>query len=399
MIELTKKKKLIIGGAAASAVILGVGIFAVTRGSSGGNGEAEAYTTQVSMLTTSSVGLVDRFAGVVEPQQTLKIQKASDKNVKEVFVKEGDTVTKGTPLFSYDVDEIQLKLSEAELEMERITNEISTLYDQIELLQKEKENAPESEVFSYTTQILTAQNDVKRAEYNKKSKAVEIEQIRNSMENSTVVSEIDGIVKSINDGSVQVYYDSGADDAYITILSNNEYRIKGTINEQNMSAITVGQTMMVHSRVDEDLAWSGTVAEIDTQNPVTNDSYYYYAGDSSTMSSSYNFYVELDEDALLMLGQHVFMEPDIGQTEAKTGIWLPDYYICYEDELTYVWAADKNDELEKREVILGNFDDTLFEYEITSGLTTEDFIAFPDDTLEEGMHCNKDSGMTGDVMK
>ena len=148
-------------------------------------------------------------------------------------MKEGDTVTKGAPLFSYDTDEIQMKLSEAELELERINTEISTLYSQIETLQNEKAKAPESEAFSYTTQILTAQNDVKRAEYNQKSKGVEIEQIRKSLENSTITSEIDGVVKSINDGS-QASYGYDNDTSYMTILSNNEYRIKGTINEQNM---------------------------------------------------------------------------------------------------------------------------------------------------------------------
>lgn len=389
MKELSKKKKIIIGGAAA-IVIVGLGIFIAVRTSSENSNEATAYTFQVSTLTSNSIGLVNRFAGVVEPQKTLKIQKASDKKIKEIYVNEGDTVTKGAPLFSYDVDEIQLNLSTAELELERITNEISTLYEQIELLEKEKKSAPESEVFSYTTQILTAQNDIKRAEYNKKSKSVEIDQIKKSMENATVVSEIDGIIKSINDGSTGVNYDSGSEDAFITILSDSEYRIKGTINEQNMSSISVGQTMFVHSRTDADLAWSATITEIDTQNPVNKENYY-YSSDENTMSSSYNFYVELDEAAFLMLGQHVFMEPDIGQTAEKNGLWLPDYYICFEDEQPYVWTSNKKDKLEKREIVLGEFDDTLAEYEITSGLTSEDFIAFPDDTLEEGMPCNKES--------
>ena len=97
--------------------------------------DPEVYTTRVSLLSTSSAGIVNRFAGVVEPQKTVKIQKATDRQVKELFVKEGDTVSKGTPLFSYDVDEMQLKLSSAELEFERITNEIATLNDQIKLLQ------------------------------------------------------------------------------------------------------------------------------------------------------------------------------------------------------------------------------------------------------------------------
>ena len=390
MIELNKKKNFLIGGISAAVLIGGIGIFSITKGTFGSTADIEVYTTQVSMLTSSSTGLADRFAGVVEPQETLKIQKASDKNVKEIYVKAGDTVTKGMALFSYDIDEIELKLSEAELELERINNEISTLYEQIELLENEKKNAPESEVFSYTTQILTAENNAKRAEYNKKAKAAEIEQIKTSMENTTVISEIDGIVKSVNDDTSQMmYYDSESDNAFITILSNNEYRIKGKINEQNMVSIMTGHPVTVHSRVDEDIAWSGTITEIDTGNPVQNSNNYYYEGDESTMSSSYHFYVELDESAPLMLGQHVFMEPDLGQNTDKSGLWLPDYYICFEDESTYVWAANKKDKLEKRDIVIGNFDETLYAYEIVSGLTANDFICFPDDTLEEGLHCNK----------
>ena len=396
MIKLTKKTKWIIGGISAAILIGSIGIIAAVKHSFNDAGDMEVYTTQVSMLTSSSIGLVDRFAGVVEPQETLKIQKATDKNVKEIFVQAGDTVTKGTALFSYDVDEIRLKLSEAELELERITNEISTLYDQIELLEEEKKKAAENEIFSYTTQILTAENSVKRAEYNKKVKTAEIEQIEASLENTTVVSEIDGIIKSVSDDSSQMmYYDYESDNAFITILSNSEYRIKGTINEQNMGSITIGQPMTIHSRIDEDLSWSGTVSEIDTGNPVQDNNNYYYEGDSSTMSSSYYFYVTLDETAPLMLGQHVFMEPNIGQDEIKSGLWLPDYYICFEDETAYVWAANAKDKLEKREIVVGKYDENLMEYEIVTGLSANDFICFPEETLEEGMRCNMNSDKTG----
>lgn len=403
---MTKKKKIIFisAGAAVVLILLIIIWFFVSRKSSSSADGAVAYTTPVSMLTTSTTGMVNRYAGVVEPQKTVKIQKASDKNVKEVFVKEGDTVTKGAPLFAYDTDEIQMKLSEAELELERIGTEISTLYNQIETLQAEKEKAPESEVFSYTTQILTAQNDVKRAEYKQKSKGVEIEQIRKSLENATVTSEIDGIVKSINDGTQNSYgYDN--DSSYMTILSNNEYRIKGTINEQNMYAISTGQEMLVHSRIDEDLVWRGTVTEVDTENPVSNQNNMYISSgsDTNTTSSSYNFYVELSDEAVLMLGQHVFMEPDVGQNETKEGLWLSSYYLVFDGNDAYAWVCGKNDKLEKRKITTGQHDETMDEYEITSGLTPEDAIAFPDDTLTEGMPCvnaasQGDADMSGSDM-
>ncbi len=399
---MTKKKKIIFISAGAAAILLiliGIWFFVFRKSSSAADGVV-AYTTPVSMLTSTSTGGVNRYAGVVEPQQTVKIQKASDKNVKEVFVKEGDTVTKGAPLFSYDTDEIQMKLSEAELELERITTEISTLYNQIETLQNEKDKAPESEAFSYTTQILTAQNDVKRAEYNQKSKGVEIDQIRKSLENSTVTSEIDGVVKSINDGSQSSYGYEG-DSAYMTILSNNEYRIKGTINEQNMYAISAGQEMLVHSRIDESIVWRGTVTEVDTENPVNNQNSMYYSSnsDTNTSSSSYNFYVELTDEAMLMLGQHVFMEPDLGQTETKEGLWLSSYYLIFDGNDAYAWVCGKNDKLEKRQITTGQYDETMDEYEITSGLTLEDSIAFPEDTLTEGMPCVNTGSQAGSEME
>lgn len=405
---MTKKKKIIFisaGAANCSGDSNRHLLFCFQKSSSAADG-AVAYTTPVSMLTSTSIGTVNRYAGVVEPQKTVKIQKASDKNVKEVFVKEGDTVTKGTPLFSYDTDEIQMKLSEAELELERITTEISTLYNQIETLQNEKAKAPESEAFSYTTQILTAQNDVKRAEYNQKSKGVEIEQIRKSLENSTITSEIDGVVKSISDGSQTSYgYDNDTDTAYMTILSNNEYRIKGTINEQNMYTISTGQEILVHSRIDESITWRGTVTEVDTENPVSNQNNMYSSGsDTNTSSSSYNFYVELADEAVLMLGQHVFMEPDLGQTETKEGLWLPAYYLVIDGNDAYVWVCGKNDKLEKRQITTGEHDEETDEYEITSGLTPEDSIAFPEDTLTEGMPCvnagsqgDSDMGISGNM--
>lgn len=401
---MTKKKKIIFisaGAAAILVILIGIWFFVFRKSSSAADGVV-AYTTPVSMLTSTSTGTVNRYAGVVEPQQTVKIQKASDKNVKEVFVKEGDTVTKGAPLFSYDTDEIQMKLSEAELELERITTEISTLYNQIETLQNEKAKAPESEAFSYTTQILTAQNDVKRAEYNQKSKGVEIDQIRKSLENSTVTSEIDGVVKSINDGSQSSYgYGYENDSSYMTILSNNEYRIKGTINEQNMYAISTGQEMLVHSRIDESIVWRGTVTEVDTENPVSNQNSMYYSSnsDTNTSSSSYNFYVELTDEAMLMLGQHVFMEPDLGQTETKEGLWLSSYYLIFDGNDAYAWVCGKNDKLEKRQITTGQYDETMDEYEITSGLTLEDSIAFPEDTLTEGMPCVNTGSQGGSEME
>ena len=51
----------------------------------------------------------------------------------------------------------------------------------------------------------------------------------------------------------------------------------------------------------------------------------------------------------------------------------------------YVWADDGNGRLEKRTVELGEYDAALDEYEILSGLSEDDLIAWPMEGLYEGV--------------
>lgn len=116
------------------------------------------------------------------------------------------------------------------------------------------------------------------------------------------------------------------------------------------------------------------------------------SGDSQTSSSTYPFYVELGSSDGLMLGQHVYIEMDEGQEDKKEGLWLSEYYIVdAQTNSPYVWAADKDNRLEKRSVILGQYDEELGEYEIADGLTKKDLIAYPSGLLREGMKTTTNS--------
>ena len=85
---------------------------------------------------------------------------------------------------------------------------------------------------------------------------------------------------------------------------------------------------------------------------------------------------------------------DNGQDEQEDGIWLEDYYFITDDDgavTNYVWAADANNKLEKREVTLGDFNDETFKYEVLDGLTVDDYIAFPGDDCVEGAPVTQNS--------
>lgn len=355
--------------------------------------EDAVYVDSVKVLAGlgSGTGMIQRYAGVIEPQETWEVKLENERTVEECYVKEGDTVKKGQKLFTYSVSEAEDKLAQAEIDLERCLNEIEGAKTRIEQYEKEKKKASADEQLSYSIQISQEQVTIRSSEHEYKSKGLEIEQLKEQLEDCIVTSEIDGVIKSINDpnsSSNSYLSDSTSDAAYITVLQVGDYRVKGKVNEQNIDQIMEGMDMIVHSRVDDTVIWRGTIAEINRDKGESNSesSYFYSSSDSSTSSTNYPFYVELASSEGLMLGQHVYMEPDMGQEDKKEGIWLDDYYfVVNEDGSAYTWAAAASNVLEMREVTLGEFDQELSKYQIVSGLTEEDYIAVPYDELTEGL--------------
>lgn len=383
---MSKKKVGIIIGVVVLAAAATVGglYFSGKIGHKAGGSEDKVFVQTVSTVMSQYGGDNNRYSGVVEPQGSWDVNKDGDRTVKEVFVKAGDEVKEGDQLFTYDTEDLALQLEQQKLELENIANEIAGYNTQIAELQAEKAAAPADQQFEYTTQIQTAQASIKQSEYNRKSKQAEIDKTQKSIDNSVVTSKIAGVVKSINESGMD---ENGNSAAYMTILATGEYQVKGIVNETNMSMINAGQSVIIRSRVDETLTWKGTISKIDTENTVTSnsDSYSDSSNDDTTTTTKYPFYVALDSMDGLILGQHVYIELDMGQGEKKDGIWLTSSYIIQKDGDPYVWVANDREKLEKRTIELGEYDENLDEYEIKSGLTEEDYIAWPIDGMEEGM--------------
>ncbi len=360
--------------------------------------EDAVYVDQVSVITgygSTGSTVADRYAGEVEPQATLEVKLENDRTVKQCFVKEGQEIKEGQRLFVYDTKDDEDKLAQAEIDIERAEGDIELLNKSIAQNEKDKKNASADDQLSYTTQILSDQNEIKQKEYEIKSKQLEIKNLKETIANATVTAEMAGIVQSITDpnssSSASSYSSSGDSSVYIKILAAGDYRIKGSVNEQNLQNLQAlydsATPVLVHSRVDASKTWNGTISEIKTDRAEENsDSNSYMWGSSSDSgSSNYTFYVELDTSEGLILGQHVYMEADEGQKETKTGMWLGEYYIEQDDDGTaYVWRANKDNVLEKHPVTLGEYDQDLMEYEIKDGLSEDDYITVVQDGLTEG---------------
>ena len=339
------------------------------------------------------------YAGVIVAQKTVDVKYDQSKTIDEILVQEGDKVKKGDKLLTYNVESIQLQIDAAKLEVEGYQNTIENNKAQIAELEQEKNSVTGDAQVSYTTQILALQSDNARTEYEIKTKNVDIAKLENSLKNAFVVAPIDGTVKDLKDpadsqsGGMEggMYGGMGdAADVIMKIAALGDYRVKGTFNEQNAAQIYQGAPMLLHSRVD-DTVWHGTITEIDT-NPQQNDNsnMMYYGGGMSDDSSSskYTFYVEPESLEGFMLGQHLLLEPDL-QSDSdvdKEGLWLYSNFVLWDGSRNYVWAKTARDTIEKRYVELGTVDDACGDCQILSGLSDDDYIAFPADYIEEGMH-------------
>jgi HlyD family secretion protein len=364
-----------------------------------GGSKESVYVQSVEALSNmGGIAPGDHFLGLVVSEHVTKIEKDSDKAVKELLVQEGDDVKEGQELFSYDTDELQLNYDKKCLELEQLKASIESYKTQIKQLENERAFVTGSEKLRYTLEIQSTQLDMKEAELKIKTKEKEVEQAAQLLENSTVVSPVVGRVQDINESGTN---NQGEPAAYITIQQIGSYRVKGVLGELQRGGIQEGDRVTMVSRTDESKAWSGTVALVDYENPTQGsnmDRYYGMSSDEMTAASKYPFYVDLDSTEGLMLGQHLYirLETEEGQ---PAGIPISSAFLCYaEDGSAFVWAEHKG-KLEKRPVTLGEYNAMTDAQEILSGISLEDYLAFPDETCQEGVSTTREQPAVPEIQE
>ncbi|MDE5781904.1 MAG: efflux RND transporter periplasmic adaptor subunit [Lachnospiraceae bacterium] len=407
--SLFKRKRKLIIITAVLILIAVVCIFFIVRHFQNKNDENKAYVTSVAELTGyGSLGVAGRFTGVVESQKAITVNADSSKTIKTCFVNVGDQVTAGTQLFEYDTNEINLSIEEHQLEIDKLNIEINSARQQISQLESEKASAPADEQLSYTMQIQSLNTDIASNQYDVNSKQAELEKLKASLSNAIVTSTADGIIKSI--GSESSSFGEGSDmegsaneTPYISILPLGDYQIKGILTELNMGDMAQGSNVIIRSRVDSSKSVKGTVSKIDFNNPISSSSSsdidMGMEGGSSSgePASKWYFYVTFENTENLILGQHVFIEPDYGQSESKEGLWISELFLGKNDDGSYFAWKEKKGKLVKQNLELGEYNSENMEYQILKGLTTDDYIAFPSDELFEGQSVTHSEDAIGNI--
>ena len=353
--------------------------------------EGTVYVQSVSVITgVGPAGQRNRYSGVVEAKNVVKLDPDKDLTVKECFVAAGDKVVKGQRLFSYDVESMQIAFEQLQLDILGLENGIQTGEAKVESLKKKLATVKEFKKYEIQMDIQTEELEVRKKKYELSGKTKQAEDMEEALKNTVVYSPVTGTVRSVKtgDSSGQDYYSYGGsteDTAYITIVAGNDYCVKGTVSEQTIHTLQEGMDVRILSRVDDSI-WPGRIYKINTEETKQNGSrYYYYDSGSGEQASKYDFFVELDNNEDLLMGQHVYIELGSGADQESDALLLPLYDVVENEGQPFVYAADGENRIEKRTVTLGDQDEENGTVAILDGLSYLDRIAFPDETVQVGM--------------
>ncbi len=214
--------------------------------------------------------------------------------------------------------------------------------------------------------------EIKDLEMQYKLAQVELERLKLELDNQTVKSTIDGVVTAINDVEMSAIEGTPA----ITVSGGGGYVIEGTVSELAYANIHVGDSVTINDWMSGS-ELRGTISEISKFPAATN---FYGGGDDA---SYYPFYVTVEDGANLYEGSWVDINLASTQQEGEGSLYLMKAFVRSEGGANYVLLRDENNELKKVTVTTGK---SLWgEYvQILSGITTEDFVAFPYGDAKEG---------------
>ncbi len=349
--------------------------------------EGTAYVQSVAAITgRADVGIKAQYNGVVEAKDVIEVNPSGEMRVAECFVTAGMKVNEGDLLFRYDADDLKLSHAQILIDITGLENELRTNREQLESLNKRLEKAKEKDRYALELEIQTVDLEIRKKEFELKDKQQKAEEMQRLIDASEVFSPVSGTVRSVRDDSGAgdpFGYSGGESSAYITIIAGTDFCVKGTVTEQTVFTLYPGMPVLIRSRVD-DTVYAGTIYRIDTDSPVSGGGGGIYYDGGGDRASKYAFYVEPESVEGLLIGQHVLIDLNAGGAETEA-LMLPAAFLMQEDGSFFVWAADAKDRIEKRRVEVGAYSEETECYEIRSGLTPKDRIAFPDDTVHAGM--------------
>lgn len=212
-------------------------------------------------------------------------------------------------------------------------------------------------------QIKDKEKEIRDYQLDIKETNFEIKDIQKKLNNQTIKSTLNGVVKTVGDPEKE----SNDGKPLIQVVSSEGLYVQGTVSESKMNKLKVGATLSGYS-YDNGVSFTAEVREI---SPYPSDN-----GQDGANASSYPFTAYIADASGLSnnsWAELTLLDEGDGQGQ---GIYLEKPFVRTENGQYYVMKDDGTGHLTKQIVQVGGIQYGS-SYQITGGLSMDDKITFP----------------------
>ncbi|CAG9612131.1 Putative efflux system component YknX [Bacillus rhizoplanae] len=379
-----KKKWIVVGIIALIVIVAAVNIFIMQSKKKGST--ADVKFTNVAERQLNNTKLV---SGQVKPGNIESFYADMTKGkVKDIAVKEGQEVKKGDKLFSYDNEEINLQMQQAEIDQEMASMRYDQGQKKIDSLKQDIKKAKDSGAGKEMIEPLESQlSDLemtqKAAGLEKEKGNLHMEELKKKQGELTIYSNFAGVVQKLDkdaaQGSTQAM--GGQGKPFLQIASKDPFQVQGTLTELQKSQIQKDQTVTVTAKAAPKKKWTGKITEV-SEYPTSADvnTQAMTGAEAGQNMSYYTYKATLDSQDGLSPGYHVSLQVNL---ENKKMIAVPRKSIVEEKDDAFVYVEDKG-KLRKQMVKKGSSDGDWVE--VLEGVTVgQKVVENPSDKVFDGM--------------
>lgn len=265
--KLRSRKKLLLIGS--SVLLLIIVLFAVF-----GRSGDKRTTVQTDVAIAENITELVNASGRIQPQTKVNIVAEVSAEIRQLYVREGDRVTKGQPLLLLDTVQLKSDVAQSRFSLDELTSHTASALagqerDRLEAERQEK-------LFAQKLTSETANTNAKlafersKAEFEAMEAQVRtgrarLEKAMDNLRKTRIVAPMDGIVTMLNAevgeiSQAQTSFTQGQ--TLMTIADLSVFEVEVDVDETEVAKVHVGQKAKIRVDAFRDTSFAGDVVEV-----------------------------------------------------------------------------------------------------------------------------------------
>lgn len=318
--------------------------------------EAKKPVVNTAQVQYMSMKSIVSATGTIKPVESVEVSSKITARVKQVLVKENDTVTQGQTVALLDGKDYETQKEQAEFTLQNA----KTIYDRTNYLYNIGAKSKE---------------DLDNAQYNYDTAQSKLEEAESNLSETVIVSPMDGVVigEPVTDGTMAVQGNSNPT-VIMRIADLSRKQIFAKVDETDIGSVRVGQKATFTVDAYNGKTFTATVSKI-SQTDMDNSWNISNSSSSSSSSSAaviyYSVTLDVDDPEGLLIPS-MTARVEIETANKDSALAVPLSALKTDKNGTYVIVIKDDGTTENRYVETGIYGDEFVE--IINGLSENEKV-------------------------